>query len=126
MLRIAQSAVPVDAAAARSTFLLTHLADAFFGLLHVAVSPSGAVNHAPHLGVHGIPLERVHGLGAHLIVDGRVQHRPVRQLRLLGQVLERPGERGARTVRNRRISATLAPRPRLAADLTRGTVLLIN
>lgn len=48
--------------------MATYLADALLGLLHVVVGPSGAVDHAPHLGVHGVPLKGVHGLTAHLFV----------------------------------------------------------
>lgn len=59
-----------------------YLADAFFGLVNVAVS--GAVDHAPHLGVHGVSLEGVHGLGAHLIIHCRVQHCTVGELCLFG------------------------------------------
>jgi len=62
----------------------TYLADAFFGLLNICISSSGAVNHPPHLGVHGISLEGVHRFGAHLVVHCRVQHCTVRQIRLLG------------------------------------------
>lgn len=71
----------------------TDLANSLFGLVHVVVGSAGAVNHAPHLRVHGVPLEGVHGLGADLVVDSGVQHCTVGQFRLLGQVLERPGQK---------------------------------
>lgn len=76
--------------------MATYLADALLGLLHVVVGPSGAVDHTPHLGVHGVPFKGVHGLTAHLLIHSRVQHRPIWQLCLLGQVLERPIERDRR------------------------------
>lgn len=70
-----------------------HLSDALLGLLHIVVGSSCAVDHPPHLRVHGVSLEGVHCLGAHLVVHRRVQHRAVRKLSLLGQVLEGPWRR---------------------------------
>lgn len=70
----------------------TDLANSLFGLVHVVVGSSGPVDHAPHLGVHRVSLEGIHGLGADLVIDGGVQHCTVGQFRLLGQILERPGQ----------------------------------
>jgi hypothetical protein len=42
------------------------------------------------LGVHAVPLERVQSLHANMFIHCRVQDRAIRDICLLGQILERP------------------------------------
>lgn len=67
-----------------------YLLNACRGLEDVVLGAVAPVDHAPHLGVHAVPLEGVHALHPHVLVHGRVQHGAVRNVRLPRQILERP------------------------------------
>lgn len=71
---------------------MSHLLDAFRwardGVLEAVVFVDGH----PQVGEGAVLLQGVGAFGSEVIVHGRVPHRPVRQVHLLGQVLEGPGE----------------------------------
>ena len=64
--------------------------NACLGLQNVILWSVASVDHPPHLGIHAVPLKRIHSLHAHMLIHCRVQDRAIRDICLLGEVLERP------------------------------------
>lgn len=67
-----------------------YLLDACLGLQNIILWSIASVDHPPHLGIHAVPLKRIHSLHADMLIHCGVQDCAVRDVCLLGKVLERP------------------------------------